>query len=185
MRLSAVWFDLSSNRAMVLTTAGLTLATVAFANIVYAIALRLLFVETVRLSDPMVLLLITVITAVIALPIFAGFLILFRRNLALQAHLTEAIRRDHLTRVMSREAFVGDFDALARKDPRAYPGSLLVVDVDHFKRINDTLGHETGDRALVAVAEALKSGVRPGDFVGRIGGEEFAVFLAGVATPAR
>jgi diguanylate cyclase (GGDEF)-like protein len=57
------------------------------------------------------------------------------------------------------------------------PLSALVVDLDHFKGINDTYGHERGDQALAAAAEALSGGVRRSDFVGRMGGEEFIVLL--------
>lgn len=63
-------------------------------------------------------------------------------------------------------------------------GSLgvLMIDLDHFKRINDRHGHLAGDRVLRATAEALRGEVRPGDLVGRFGGEEFVVALPGVGT---
>jgi diguanylate cyclase (GGDEF)-like protein len=59
------------------------------------------------------------------------------------------------------------------------PLAVLLVDIDHFKLVNDQYGHLTGDQTLVAVANGLTEGLRPRDFVGRFGGEEFVVLLAG------
>jgi diguanylate cyclase (GGDEF)-like protein len=64
------------------------------------------------------------------------------------------------------------------------PLSVVVLDLDHFKRINDTLGHAEGDRALAAAAAKLGSVVRDGDAVGRLGGEEFVLVLPGVGGEA-
>ncbi len=55
--------------------------------------------------------------------------------------------------------------------------TIALVDVDHFKRVNDTYGHPTGDRVLVEIAQALRAKLRPSDFVARFGGEEFVVVL--------
>ena len=63
--------------------------------------------------------------------------------------------------------------------PRRSAGALLVIDVDHFKRINDSFGHDSGDEALKVIAETIRGAVRAVDLVGRIGGEEFGVFLPG------
>jgi diguanylate cyclase (GGDEF)-like protein len=52
-----------------------------------------------------------------------------------------------------------------------------MIDLDHFKQINDNHGHDAGDRALMFVARALQAAVRPGDLVGRFGGEEFCVLM--------
>ena len=57
------------------------------------------------------------------------------------------------------------------------PLSILIMDVDFFKRVNDTFGHQVGDNALIAVAKALQASVRESDLVGRYGGEEFVILL--------
>jgi diguanylate cyclase len=62
-------------------------------------------------------------------------------------------------------------------------GALLIIDADHFKKINDTHGHAAGDAALVVIANAIAQTVGPNGITGRLGGEEFAAFLPG-ATPA-
>lgn len=95
-----------------------------------------------------------------------------------QAHarLSEKARHDDMTGLLNRESF---FTAIRTTRRRNDAGILLIVDADHFKYINDTHGHAQGDVALLMIAEAIRGGVRAGDPVGRIGGEEFAAFLAG------
>lgn len=65
--------------------------------------------------------------------------------------------------------------ALARRDDA--PGTVLLVDVDDLKQINDTMGHQAGDAALRHVAAAIHEQIRASDFAGRIGGDEFAIIL--------
>lgn len=82
---------------------------------------------------------------------------------------------DFLTGLATRRHFQKQVSkALA---PGASEGALLVLDLDHFKTINDIYGHDFGDSVLVAAAGAMRSVLRRSDLIGRLGGEEFAVFL--------
>jgi diguanylate cyclase (GGDEF)-like protein len=68
-------------------------------------------------------------------------------------------------------------DELAKANARQRPVAMMLLDLDHFKRVNDKVGHLAGDAALAAVARELRGSVRHGDVVGRFGGEEFVVLL--------
>lgn len=87
---------------------------------------------------------------------------------------------DSLTRILNRGAFTMLVDAylesVNKQDPMP-SGAFLVVDADHFKLVNDRLGHTAGDVALKSIADTLMSQLREKDLVGRIGGEEFGIFL--------
>lgn len=87
------------------------------------------------------------------------------RNIAARDPMTQLLNRRGLTETLQ----------LYFNSRKAGPAHLLMVDVDHFKRINDAYGHQTGDTVLCHVAEVLRTTVRLGDLAGRIGGEEFVV----------
>ena len=90
-------------------------------------------------------------------------------EISLKDPLTGVANRRHFRAVLERE-----IDVVARSGE---PALLLMVDIDHFKKINDTYGHVAGDQVLQAVAKCLAGCIRPMDTVARYGGEEFAVVL--------
>ena len=92
--------------------------------------------------------------------------------------VSELIYQDHLTGTLNRrgmeEAFMREF---ARAERGQTPVSVALLDVDHFKKLNDTFGHEAGDLALIHLANVVKEILRPVDVVARYGGEEFVILL--------
>lgn len=99
-----------------------------------------------------------------------------------QAALTDAERRartDPLTGVLNRRSLIERLDAgCLRARARGLPISLLFIDLDHFKLINDTFGHQAGDACLRAVIDPIHTELRQSDVIGRYGGEEFVVILS-------
>ncbi len=101
-----------------------------------------------------------------------------RARRALEAQLFELANRDALTGLYNRHRFEEELGALLSRARRyGATGALLLLDLDQFKPINDSLGHEAGDEMLRAVAKAISGLVRDSDVVGRLGGDEFAVLL--------
>jgi len=93
-----------------------------------------------------------------------------------QAHiqLKAKATHDHMTGLLNREAF---FEKSKQARRKCDSGALLLIDADNFKSINDTFGHLVGDEALKLISNALRMAIRENDLVGRVGGEEFCVFL--------
>ncbi|MDQ5888451.1 MAG: hypothetical protein RL210_692 [Pseudomonadota bacterium] len=91
---------------------------------------------------------------------------------------SEKVREDHLTGALNRRGLDTAFIAeIARADREARPLSVSVIDIDNFKQLNDRLGHQAGDGALVHLVQVVKDTLRPTDVVARYGGEEFVVLL--------
>jgi diguanylate cyclase len=89
-------------------------------------------------------------------------------------------RTDGLTKLWNRRHWEGQLSLeFERCRANGYASCLLLIDLDHFKRVNDTLGHPAGDAVLAAFADLLRGHFRAGDSIGRYGGEEFGVVLPG------
>jgi diguanylate cyclase len=94
------------------------------------------------------------------------------------ASVSERMHEDHLTSLPNRRGLARAFESeSARSERRSEPLSLAVLDIDNFKTINDTLGHQTGDLALVHLTRVVRQALRPSDVIARYGGEEFVILL--------
>ena len=91
------------------------------------------------------------------------------RHLTVEDSLTETFNRRHITDMANKE--------IKKMEKKGSEFSIIMLDIDHFKKVNDTYGHATGDAALVTCANLLKNSVRSTDYVGRLGGEEFCIML--------
>jgi diguanylate cyclase (GGDEF)-like protein len=113
-------------------------------------------------------------SVVVSGPLVAFFLAVTHFQVQLQTNLWALSREDGLTGLYNRRTF---FDLTATARSKRKEGVLMMIDADRFKVINDTYGHQAGDECLKSIAYTIKRNIREADIVGRIGGEEFAVYL--------
>lgn len=112
------------------------------------------------------------------LQVLSGHIGLAMTNASLHAEVKRMVITDNLTGLYARHYLDEQANLLQKKD---FCGSLIVVDIDNFKRINDTHGHQIGDKILIQVSQIIKSCIRESDIAARWGGEELAVYLPQVA----
>jgi len=99
---------------------------------------------------------------------------------AIQRELARQARTDPLTGLLNRRAFMEEAGRrIDRLDREVIPGTLIFLDLDRLKPLNDRLGHEAGDAALMLTADLLRRTFRPTDLVARLGGDEFALWMDG------
>jgi diguanylate cyclase len=92
--------------------------------------------------------------------------------------VSDRLHEDHLTALPNRRGLARAYDVEAsRADRRQLPLCLSILDIDNFKALNDSLGHQAGDRALTHLAQVVQKSIRPSDVLARYGGEEFVVLL--------
>lgn len=118
----------------------------------------------------------TVILLGVLLVLLLAMLAVFQHRTTLRMHMLAMT--DELTGVPNRRAVLGRLDPLLRRSD-ATPCATLIIDIDHFKAINDQHGHPAGDEVLKVVAATVRSAVSESAFFGRLGGEEFLIVLPG------
>ena len=107
------------------------------------------------------------------------------RHKRMESQLINMALFDSLTGALSRPAFMEQSDKeLARSKRYHRPLSAMMIDIDHFKAINDNYGHAAGDHVLQIFVEAIQEVIRNTDFLGRVGGEEFALLLPDTSSKA-
>ena len=157
----------------------------AFASLYVFVAIDLFFFSLVAAAAQLVALLVAaslalsgepeplgarlvVLSAIVSVAVVVGWLV----------RCADAVETDPLTGLLNRRGLDRALsDALLHADADARPMALALVDLDHFKDVNDTLGHDAGDRLLVAVARGWERVLRSGCHLARIGGDEFALLL--------
>ncbi len=107
----------------------------------------------------------------------------YQRTAAYAQEIATLAERDGLTGTLNHRAFHARLQDEVRRAAADSPVSLLLVDVDSFKTVNDTFGHPAGDGVLQMVGRVLTGLTRPGDCAGRLGGDEFALLLPGLELP--
>ncbi len=111
------------------------------------------------------------------LQVLASHISLAMTNASLHAEVRRMVITDNLTKLFARHYLDEQMGIMLKRDAC---GTLIMVDVDHFKKVNDTYGHQIGDEILKQVSNIIKTSIREGDIAARWGGEEMAIYLPGV-----
>jgi diguanylate cyclase (GGDEF)-like protein len=166
---------INSSRQVLWGTAAITAIAVAAPVLTFAVVL--FFWTRVPLGGALAILAICATIPLLIAPPISFFALSVLRLLTVTIERVDAyVRFDTLTGVLTRAYLLGQMRDQLKA---AGSGAFLMVDADHFKKINDTYGHDVGDEALKRLAEVLRTTLTVDALVGRLGGEEFGVFLPG------
>ncbi len=134
------------------------------------------WLDVVELSAGLIVTLALTVSQVLVVAVLPVLVMLQRSFMHTQ--LSAAARLEGKTGLLNAVTWERETEVeLARLRRTRQSAAVMLIDIDHFKAVNDAYGHLTGDRVLVAVAEALSGGLRDGDLLSRFGGDEFAVLL--------
>lgn len=126
------------------------------------------------------------IVSAVVLPTLLGIPLFFYMSMRMRGlaitnrRLGLVARTDSLTSCLNRGAFTSKVTMLLAQREAQASGAMLMIDADNFKAVNDLFGHDAGDEALTIIARSIRAVLRGGDLVGRMGGEEFGVYLPNV-----
>lgn len=123
-----------------------------------------------------------ILFAVIGVGVITFFILIFQRTSMKQKKMREIASRDGLTQLYNKAGTEQRIKEWLHSDRSKAGAVLMMMDIDYFKQINDTYGHAVGDRVLYKVGHLLKSSFRENDIVGRIGGDEFLIFMEGITS---
>ncbi|MDC1288371.1 GGDEF domain-containing protein, partial [Gammaproteobacteria bacterium] len=147
------------------------------------IAVTLLNQQGYSLNTEIAAVLAACITLVVASPIIWLLVDLLLRSHRVEQEMRSLASYDSLTGLLSRHAFFDNanhYASLAQREKKSF--AVMLIDLDHFKSINDRYGHPAGDAVLKLFANVTNSVARRSDIVGRLGGEEFAIVLPSTTT---
>lgn len=166
---------IASNRQVVIGTTIITAIAVSAPVLTFVCVLSLL--PQVAIGTYVGILAICAVIPLLIAPPISFFALSILRLLTMTIERVDTyVRLDALTGVLTRAYLLGQ---MREKLAEHRGGALLMVDADHFKSVNDTFGHDIGDEALKQLAEVLRTTLTIDALVGRLGGEEFGVFLPG------
>ncbi len=122
-----------------------------------------------------------VVTLIVGTPFVVHMMAQNERLTILTRQLEKISSTDDMTGLLNRKRFLSEVTGkLTANQLGKSAGAFLFLDADHFKTLNDTFGHALGDRIIAFLGDRIRSSVRSGDLAGRLGGEEFGVFLSNV-----
>ena len=148
-------------------------------SILSSVAITFIFYKSFGQDVPQTTLLVSIIAPLLIASFISSYLVKVVMELyTIEAKLRRMTTHDELTGLLTRRNFLelaDNYYSLAKRNNHVF--SVVIMDLDHFKNINDTYGHLAGDEALRKIGDILNNSMRSSDFIGRFGGEEFICLL--------